>query len=196
MAKIEVKFDVVMGKTGNLAVELWQDKAKTVPGWGQYCEADILIQFYDMDNTIVLDWKKFKKCFFKNLLRFEPKESKSSGAEVIPVPVNMIPASLKIPDIGGLFSLDYGLEQWEIALISGQRLMIEPAKRGSSLCHICKKRIPKGALRIGTSKHWYDIECAKKETLLSYRSLESLSGFCDLTEEQKNEVKRILDEQG
>ena len=190
--KIEVKFDVVMDSTGNLGVEWWSDRTTQVKGWGQYCEADILIQFYNMDNAVVVDWSKFKEWMMSCFDSFERKDSKYSNADVILVPMEDIPDSVKVSDIGNLFSLDYQLEHWELDAIHGKAHRIECAKSSHAVCASCGEKIQRKELRVSDSGKWLHLTCAASEYLVSELSLERIAGFEELTEWQVEHVKRVV----
>ena len=190
--KVEVKFDVVMDTTGNLGVEWWSDKIERKEGWGQYCEADVLIQFYNMDNAVVVDWPKFKKWLDENMSQFERKDSKYSNADVILVPMEQIPDSVKISEIGNLFLLDYELEHWEIDAIRGRKHKIELAKSSSSICIACGEMISKDELRISEGSKWLHLRCAASKYIISELSLDRLVGFDELNEWQVDHAKKIV----
>ncbi|MFW9890249.1 MAG: hypothetical protein ACFFER_18855 [Candidatus Thorarchaeota archaeon] len=190
--KVEVKFDVVMDTTGNLGVEWWSDVEARKEGWGQYCEADILMQFYNMDNAVVVDWHKFRVWLLDRFQDFERKDSKYSNADVILVPKDEIPDSVKLQDIGQMFSLDYGLEEWELDAIRGKRSKIEPAKSGRAECTYCGYFIRKGELRIQEEGKWLHLKCAALKKVISAKSLERLIGIEDLTDWQVDHIKEIL----
>lgn len=193
--KIEVKFDVVMDSTGNLGVEWWSDRTTQVKGWGQYCEADILIQFYNMDNAVVVDWRKFKDWMLSKFESFERKDSKYSNADVILVPMEGIPDHVKIPDIGRLFALDYELEHWEIDSIRGKTHKIELAKSSLSECAACGEKIDKDELRISEGNKWLHLRCAASKFIVSELSLDRLAGFEDLTEWQIDHLRDVITKQ-
>jgi len=190
--KVEVKFDVVMDTTGNLGVEWWSDVGARKEGWGQYCEADILIQFYNMDNAVVVDWRKFKEWMMSCLDSFECKESNYSNANVILVPMGQIPDHVKIHTIGQLFSLDYDLAQWEIDAIHGKSHKIALAKSSQSRCVVCGEIIKKSELRISEGSKWMHLNCAASEYIISELSLDRLVGFEDLTEWQTEHAKEVV----
>jgi hypothetical protein len=190
--KVEVKFDVVMDTTRNLGVEWWSNKIERKEGWGQYCEADILIQFHNMDNAVVVDWWKFKEWLNENMDQFERKDSQYSNADVILVPMEQIPDRVKEPEIGNLFALDYGLENWEIDLLHGKTYKIEPSKSGRSVCRACGEKIQKHELRIKDSGKWLHLNCAASEFIVTESSLDRLTGFDELTEWQTEHAKKIV----
>lgn len=190
--RVEVKFDVVMDSTRNLGVEWWSDKIAHKPGWGQYCKADILMQFYNMDNAVVVDWPKFKLWIMENFEKFERKDSKYSNADVILVPMNQIPESVKIQDIGNMFKLDYDLARWEIEAIRGRKYRVEPAKSSRTVCVFCGESISKGHLRAGNQGGWRHVKCAVSEGILSRDSLERLQGIDELNDWQMDHVRRIV----
>ena len=191
--KVEVKFDIVMDTTGNLGVEWWHDREDHIEGWGQYCEADILIQFYNMDNAVVVDWHKFKDWVIENKDRLERKDSKYSKADVFLVPIELIPDEVKIPEIGRLFSYDYDVDPWELDAIAGKKPKIEVAKSSRSICATCSKAISKNEMRIRAGGRWFHLECAFREHIVSRESLDRLSGFDELTQWQAEHVRRTLD---
>jgi hypothetical protein len=188
--KVEVKFDVVMDSTGNLGVEWWSDRETKVEGWGQYCQADILIQFYNMDNAIVVDWRKFKTWMLG--MNYEHKDSKYSKATVITVPMDEIPETVKISDIGQLFAIDYELEHWEIDAIRGRKHSIELAKSGASECIACGERIGKDELRISEGSRWLHLRCAASKYSITELSLDRLVGFDELNEWQTEHAMDIV----
>lgn len=192
---VEVKFDVVMDSTGNLGVEWWSDIGARKKGWGQYCEADILIQFYNMDNAVVVDWSKFKEWMLSCFDTFERKESNYSNADVILVPITQIPDHVKIPSIGRLFSLDYDLAQWEIDAISGKSHKIELAKSSLAKCVACGAKIEKSELRISEGSKWMHLNCAASKYIVTEMSLNRLIGFEDLTEWQTEHAEKVVKEQ-
>jgi hypothetical protein len=194
--KVEVKFDVVMDTTGNLGVEWWSDRIKEVEGWGKYCNADILIQFYNMDNAVVINWHKFRNWMLDNIHEFEQKDSKYSNADVILVPMESIPEEVKEQDIGRLFYVDYEIEPWELDGIHGIKRTIEPAKSNRSTCTFCGKTIPKGELRIKDKGKWCHLKCAVKQKLVTIGSLERLIGFEKLTEWQIEHIRSVLEQYG
>ncbi len=118
--KVEVKFDVVMDTTGNLGGEWWSDREVGDPGWLQYSDADVLIQFHDMDNAVVVDMQKLADWVEKNFDDFEKKPSKYSNAEMVLIPVDEIPESVKVPEIGNLIRMDYALSDDELDAIRGR----------------------------------------------------------------------------
>ncbi|NWF96438.1 MAG: hypothetical protein HXY34_09900 [Candidatus Thorarchaeota archaeon] len=191
--KVEVKFDVVMDTTHNLGVEWWSDRDEHLEGWGQYCEADILIQFYNMDNAVVVDWHKFKEWIRENMDELEMKQSNYSSADVILVPIEKIPEHVKIPELAQMFSLEYDLEQWEIDAITGKRPRIAAARSGRSICGSCGEAIPRNELRIQTSGYWMHLECAIDSRVVSVGSLERLSGYDMLTEQQVQHIRDLLE---
>jgi hypothetical protein len=191
--RVEVKFDVVMDSTRNLGVEWWSDKIAHTPGWGQYCKADILMQFYNMDNAVVVDWPKFKLWIMENFEKFERKDSKYSNADVILIPMNQIPESVKIQDIGNMFKLDYDLARWEIEAIRGRKYRVEPAKSSRTVCVFCGESISKGHLRVGNQGGWRHGRCAVSEGILSRDSLERLQGIDELNEWQTEHMQKIVD---
>lgn len=190
--KIEIKFDVVMDSTSNLGVEWWSDKGAKVEGWGQYCEAEILIQFYNMDNAVVVDWHKFKEWLLGNFDKFERKDSKYSNADVILVPMETIPHQVKIHDIGVLFSMDYELENWELDAIRGKKYKIEPAKSSQAICTSCGEPINKNDLRISDGSRWLHLDCAASEFFFSEHSIDRLFGIDDLNDWQVEHVRKVV----
>lgn len=119
--KVEVKFDVVMDASGNLGVEWWSDRFDKRPGWLQYSDADILLDFHDMDNAYVIDMKKMAKWIAdeldKNPDRFEKRPSKYSNAMMILLPCVQIPLSVRLPELETLFHADYDITEEELAAI-------------------------------------------------------------------------------
>ena len=78
--KVEVKYDTWIMKTGNIAYEWWSDKAKRTEGWGQYCDADILVYFFSFDCAYVFDMRKLKSYVQRNYGRFVQKPTPFSQA--------------------------------------------------------------------------------------------------------------------
>ncbi len=191
--RVEVKFDVVMDTTRNLAVEWWSDRDEHVKGWGQYCEADILIHFYNMDNAIVLDWHKFREWLDRNRDGLEMKRSRRSSADVILVPIEKIPEEVKIPELAEMFSLEYDLEPWEEDAIAGRQLKIGVTRSGKSTCDSCGKAISRNELVIQRDKRWMHLECAIERRFVSKESLEELSGFDMLNEQQAQQARDLVE---
>jgi hypothetical protein len=190
--RVEVKFDVVMDTTRNLGVEWWSDSKARKEGWGQYCEADILMQFYNMDNAVVVDWFKFKDWMLDHFQEFEQKDSQYSNANVILVPKDDIPDSVKMKELGGLFSLEYDLVDWEINAIRGKRNKIELAKSSRAKCVCCDCFIKKGEIRISGEGKWLHLKCAALEKMITIESLERLIGIEDLSDWQIGHIKSVL----
>ena len=73
---------------------------------------------------------------------------------------------------------------------------IEPAKSSRAACRACKEKIAKGELRLGepseyegnVSYRWYHLACAA-----GAGDAESLDGFDDLDEDQKQQVRSALE---
>ncbi len=130
--KVEVKFDVVMDASGNLGAEWWSDRITKKPGWLQYSDADILLDFHDMDNAYVIDMKKMAKWvadeLAKNPNRFEQRPSKYSNAMMLLLPCTQIPLSVRLPELEALFHVEYDLTEEELAAI---RNLIPKTKRES-----------------------------------------------------------------
>ena len=117
--KVEVKFDVVMDRTGNVACEWWSDRKNSSPGWMQYSDADILIQFHDMDNAVVLDMQKLISWVTQNFDAFRMANSKYSQAELLLIPARQVPEGIKVPEFGGMFQRDYGISDKTLQAIRG-----------------------------------------------------------------------------
>lgn len=78
--KVEVKYDTWIFRTGNIAYEWWSDKTKEVEGWGQYCEADILVYFFNFDCAYVFDMTQLKAYVISNYNKFAQKGTPFSRA--------------------------------------------------------------------------------------------------------------------
>ena len=157
--------------------------------------AEITYQGQDgtnMDNAVVVDWPKFKLWIMENFEKFERKDSKYSNADVILVPMNQIPESVKIQDIGNMFKLDYDLARWEIEAIRGRKYRVEPAKSSRTVCVFCGESISKGHLRAGNQGGWRHIRCAVTEGILSRDSLVRLQEIDDLNDWQIKHIRSVL----
>ena len=119
--KVEVKFDVVMDASGNLGAELWSDRFARKPGWLLYSDADILLDFHDMDNAYVIDMKKMADWIAnelaKNPDRFEQRPSKYSNAMMVLLPCAQIPLSVRFQELEALFHVEYDITEEELVAI-------------------------------------------------------------------------------
>ena len=79
-SKVEVKYDTWIVRTGNIAYEWWSDKTKKTEGWGQYCDADILVYFFNFDCAYVFDMPKLKAFVQGNYKGFAQKGTPFSQA--------------------------------------------------------------------------------------------------------------------
>jgi len=104
--KVQVKFDTWIAQTGNLSCEWWSNKPSEKPGWAQYCEADILVYFYNFDNAYVLDMPKLKEYIQEHFSEFEAKKGvkhyEKSGVVNIMVPIKEV-EHLRIKKYEGMF---------------------------------------------------------------------------------------------
>ncbi|MEM4735313.1 MAG: hypothetical protein QXS20_06285 [Candidatus Thorarchaeota archaeon] len=187
--KVEVKFDVVMDSTRNLAIE-WS-VSEDVVGWGQYCNADILIHFYDMDNAIVLDWRKFKAWLSDHMDEFERKPSRYSTAMVVLVPMGHVPPEITIPELSHLFRSDYGLEPWELDGIRGGGIRIGVARRRGSNCTVCNGPIERDDLVIEGRSGKKHISCAISDGTISPESIPRVEGFSRLDDAQLQRIRQL-----
>ncbi len=189
--RVEVKFDAVMDSTGNLGIEWMHNREKKEKGWGQKCDAHILIQFHNMDNAVVVDWLRFKKWLDKTGIKYPEKNTRNSKSTIRPVPVKDIPTDIRLAEYEKIFSHDYGLVAWEEDAIRGKRRSIEPSPSKQSTCVICREKIGRNELRINEGSRWIHLTCAASHHIVSEISLVNLKGFDILTNEQIEVAKLI-----
>ena len=190
--KVEVKFDVVMDSTSNLGIEWWSNRETLDKGWGQLCDAHVLIQFYNMDNALVLNWPKFKRWLLKRRANYPEKNTRNSKASIIPVPMDEIPDHLKDLEISVLFVHEYHLAPWEEDAIRGKRLQIEIAKSSRCFCVSCGNKIMKEDIKVGRSGNWYHLKCAALDQKITKRSILWLKGIDAFSTKQISEIKKQL----
>jgi hypothetical protein len=188
--KVEVKFDVVMDSTRNLGIEWWSNRETGAEGWGQLCDAHILIQFYNMDNALVLDWPRFKAWLMRNRNKYPEKDTRNSKSTIIPVTMDDIPDSLEVPEVGKLFTLKYDLARWEVDAIRGRRHKIEIAKSSRCNCVSCGNTIAKGETKIGKKANWYHVLCAASENVVAPRSILWLKGIGIFSNDAIDQLKQ------
>ena len=93
-------------------------------------------------------------------------------------------------------------EEVEEESFLGEPWKIEPAKSTMASCRTCGSSIPLGELRLGEPStfggragyNWHHLSCAVES--LGCVKLESLTGYSDLTEIQRNEVRTVISLQG